>query len=99
MNKIAICLFSLCCIVPTAAFADSKNATESTISPEMEQQINDLSTQLSYQLKSSIKVMNDPEVIKAQAKHAKSLYEAFIAEGFTKEQSLELVKVSISNKK
>ncbi len=65
----------------------------------MVQQLNALSAQASYQLKSTIKVLNDPEIIKGQAKYAKSLYDAFLAEGFTKEQSLELVKVSIENKK
>jgi hypothetical protein len=46
-----------------------------------------------------MKVMNDPKLIKFSAKYAKNLYDAFLAEGFTKEQSMQLVIASIANKK
>jgi hypothetical protein len=54
---------------------------------------------LSSQLKASLEVMSDPEIIKANAKYIKTLYDALIAEGFTKEQSLKLVTASLSSKK
>ena len=50
------------------------------------------------QLKARINVASDPEIIKAQATYFKRFYDALIAEGFTKEQALELVKSSLSSK-
>lgn len=55
--------------------------------------------QLVLQLKASLDAVNDPAVVKTNAKYAKNLYDAFIAEGFTKEEALELVKASLSGKK
>lgn len=46
-----------------------------------------------------MKVMNDPKIIKANAKYIKSSYDALIAEGFTKEQALQLVAASLARKK
>ena len=54
---------------------------------------------LTKQLKASLAVMNDPEIIKANAKYIRNLYDALIAEGFSKEQALQLVSASISSKK
>ena len=58
-----------------------------------------LAEQLAKQLQASMKVMNDPKIIKANAKYIKSLYDALIAEGFTKEQALQLVAASLASKK
>ena len=91
----AIAVFS---ITSSAAFCEPQKSNEMSLSPNIQKQVNEMSAQLSYQLKSTIKVMNDPELMKAQAKYAKNLYEAFIAEGFNKEQALELVKESIGSK-
>jgi isopentenyl diphosphate isomerase/L-lactate dehydrogenase-like FMN-dependent dehydrogenase len=55
--------------------------------------------QLVSQLKASLDAVNDPAVVKAHAKYVRNLYDAFIAEGFTKEDALELVKASLSGKK
>ncbi len=92
----AIAIFAL---TSSAAFGEQKKSNEIYPSPDIHKQVDDMLAQFSYQLKSTVKVMNDPELIKAQAKYAKNLYEAFIAEGFSKEQALELVKVSIEGKK
>ena len=62
-------------------------------------QYDNLAKQLSLQLKASMKVMNDPKLLKSSAKYAKNLYEAFLAEGFTKEQSMQLVIASMASKK
>jgi hypothetical protein len=43
--------------------------------------------------------MNDPKLIKANAKYIRSLYNALVDEGFTKEQALKLVSASLSSKK
>ena len=55
--------------------------------------------QLSQQLEVSMKVMNDPKLIKANAKYIRSLYNALIEEGFNKEQAMQLVSASLSSKK
>lgn len=60
---------------------------------------NPAAKQLALQLKSSLDAVNDPAVVKASAKYIKNLYGALIAEGFTKEEALELVKASLSGKK
>jgi hypothetical protein len=62
-------------------------------------QYDNMAKQLSLQLQASMKVMNDPKLIKSSAKYAKNLYNAFIAEGFSKEQSLQLVIASLASKK
>ncbi len=46
-----------------------------------------------------MKVMNNPKLIKANAKYIKSLYEALVEEGFTKEQALQLVAATLASKK
>ena len=83
----------------SSAFGDTKKPNEISAPTDIQKQVDEMLVDFSYQLKSTVKVMNDPELIKAQAKYAKNLYEAFIAEGFSKEQALELVKVSIEGKK
>ena len=60
---------------------------------------NPMTEMLTKQLKASLTVMNDPEIIKDNAKYIRNLYNALIAEGFTKEQALQLVSASLSNKK
>lgn len=62
-------------------------------------QYDNMAKQLSMQLQTSMKVVNDPKLIKSSAKYAKNLYDAFLAEGFTKEQSMQLVIASIASKK
>lgn len=62
-------------------------------------QYDNMAKQLSLQLQASMKVMNDPKLIKSSAKYAKNLYDAFLAEGFTKEQSMQLVIASMASKK
>jgi hypothetical protein len=62
-------------------------------------QYDNMAKQLSLQFQATMKVMNDPKLIKFSAKYAKNLYDAFLAEGFTKEQSMQLVIASIANKK
>ncbi|GAA0855217.1 hypothetical protein [Aliiglaciecola litoralis] len=58
-----------------------------------------LSDKLSDQLKATLKVMNDPEIVAANAAYIKSLYDALIKQGFTKEEALTLVSASLSAQK
>jgi len=58
-----------------------------------------MAKQLSLQLQASMKVMNDPKLIKSTAEYSRSLYNAFVAEGFSKEQSMQLVIASLASKK
>ena len=62
-------------------------------------QYDQMAQQLSKQLEVSMKVMNDPKLIKANAKYIKSLYDALVDEGFTKEQALQLVAATLASKK
>ena len=62
-------------------------------------QYDQMAQQLSKQLEVSMKVMNDPKLIKANAKYIKSLYDALVEEGFTKEQALQLVAATLASKK
>ena len=62
-------------------------------------QYDQVAKMLSKQAHASIKVMNDPELIKANAKYIKALYDALIEEGFNKDQALELVAASLAGKK
>ncbi|MCH2056322.1 MAG: hypothetical protein MK214_06860 [Thalassotalea sp.] len=55
--------------------------------------------QMAQQLETSMKVMNDPKLIKANAKYIKNLYDALVEEGFTKEQALKLVAATLASKK
>lgn len=58
-----------------------------------------LSDKLADQLKATLKVMNDPEIVEANAKYIRSLYEALIKQGFTKDEALQLVSASLSAQK
>ena len=58
-----------------------------------------LAKQLSQSMEVSLKAMNDPKLIKAKAKYIRSLYDALIEEGFTKEQAIQLVSAILSSKK
>jgi hypothetical protein len=51
---------------------------------------------LSKQLHAALEIMNDPDLIKANAKYMKNLYDALIDEGFSKEQALKLVSNPIA---
>ena len=62
-------------------------------------QYDNMAKNLSMQLQTSMKVINDPKLIKSSAKYARNLYNAFIAEGFSKEQSMQLVIASMAVKK
>lgn len=57
-----------------------------------------LSEKLSQELKASLKVMNDPDIIKANAKYIRGLYNALIEQGFSKEEALTLVAASLSGR-
>ena len=71
-------------------FSSTSHASDTT-------EYDNMAKQLSLQLQASMKVMNDPKLIKSSAKYAKNLYDAFLAEGFTKEQSMQLVIASMVN--
>ena len=58
-----------------------------------------LAKQLTQQLEASLKVMNEPKLIKANAKYIRSLYNALVEEGFSKEQSIRIVSATLSGKK
>ena len=58
-----------------------------------------MANQLSKQLQVSMKVVSNPELIKSNAKYIRSLYDALIKEGFTKEQAIQLVSATLSSKK
>jgi len=73
-------------------FSNTVNANNNSMSENM-------AKQLSQQLEASLKVMNDPKLIKANAKYIRSLYSALIEEGFTKEQAMQLVSATLSGKK
>ncbi len=70
-----------------------------TVSANSETMTDMLANQLSLQLEASFKVMNDPKLIKANAKYIRSLYDALVEEGFTKEQAIQLVSAELSSKK
>jgi len=48
------------------------------------------------QLHATLEVMNDPDLIKANARYMKNLYDALINEGFNQEQALKLVSNPIA---
>ena len=50
----------------------------------------------SKQLHAALEVMNDPDLIKANARYMKNLYDALIDEGFNQEQALKLVSNPIA---
>lgn len=83
-------IFSL--LIVTTLFSASTFANNDS-------QYEQMAKQLSKQLETSMKVMNDPKLIKANAKYIKSLYEALVEEGFTKEQALQLVAATLASKK
>ncbi len=97
MLKKSLSVFVLVLSASTA-FAETKK-TEEVVVPketiEMKKELDEMLVQFSYVQKESLKTLNSPELIKAQAKYAKSLYDAFIVEGFSKDQALELVKVQL----
>lgn len=62
-------------------------------------QYDNMAKQLSMQLQASLKVMNDPKLIKLSATYTRNLYNAYIAEGFSKEQAMQLVIASVASKK
>ena len=62
-------------------------------------QYDKMAQMLSKQLHASLKVMNDPELIKENANYIKNLYDALIEEGFNKEQALKLVAATLASKK
>lgn len=62
-------------------------------------QYENMAKQLSLQLQASLKVMNDPKILKLSAAHTRNLYNAYIAEGFSKDQAMQLVIASIASKK
>ena len=85
-------------LIASVSFGETKKAEEVVVpkeTNEMKKEFDEMFVEFSYVQKGSLKAMNDPELIKAQAKYAKNLYDAFIAEGFSKEQALELVKVQL----
>ena len=57
-----------------------------------------LSRQLSEEMKSNLAVMNDPQIVEAQAKYIRSLYQALIKQGFSKDEALTLVAASLQSK-
>ena len=64
------------------------------------QQFNEqLSQKLYTQFNISMEVLNKPELIEANAKYIKSLYDALIKQGFTKSEALQLVSATLSNQK
>lgn len=91
MNKKSILILISALFFSHASFANQFNKPNAAY--------DQLAEQLAKQLQASMKVMNDPKIIKANAKYIKSLYDALIAEGFTKEQALQLVAASLTSKK
>mgnify|MGYP000067764444 CR=1 FL=1 len=61
-------------------------------------QYEQMALQLSKQLETSMKVMSNPKLIKANAKYIKNLYDALVEEGFTKEQAIQLVAATLTSK-
>lgn len=55
-----------------------------------------LADQLADQLSATLKVKNDPEMVEAHAKYIRSLYQALIKQGFTKDEALTLVSATLA---
>lgn len=55
-----------------------------------------LAEQLADQLSATLKVKNDPEMIEAHASYIRSLYQALIKQGFTKDEALTLVSATLA---
>ncbi len=73
-------------------------ATATNADPRQDFLYDSLSEKMADQLKASLKVKNDPEIIAAQAKYIRSLYEALIKQGFSKQEALSLVSATLSAK-
>lgn len=56
-----------------------------------------VNAQLAEQLKNQMRAMSDPELIKAQAAYHRKYYLALIDQGFTKEESLQIIIALASN--
>ncbi len=76
--------------------SSSANANENGNSNVMSDM---LAKQLSQSMEASLKAMNDPKLIKANAKYIRNLYLALVDEGFTKDQAIQLVSAILSSKK
>ncbi len=72
-----------------------KRLTKGLNSPSYKQnKTEQLTKQLSEQFIVSMSVMNNPKLIKMQANYARNLYSAYIEEGFSKEEALQLTMSS-----
>ena len=72
-----------------------KRLTKVLNSPSYKQnKTEQLTKQLSEQFIVSMSVMNNPKLIKMQANYARNLYSAYIEEGFSKEEALQLTMSS-----
>ena len=70
------------------------SGTQAQMSEEIAQQ---MAAQLKIQLKAQLGVMRGPELIEMQAKHLKTLFNALVKEGFSKDEALTLVVAIASN--
>ena len=63
---------------------------------QMNIQMKNLISMQKTQLEAMLEMMEDPKILKAQARYFKKLYDALIAEGFNKEQAIKIVSASAS---
>lgn len=84
---------ALLCVVTMLAMQTSAYAN-----PQRNFVYDSLSEKLSQELKASLKVMNDPEIIEANATYIRGLYEALVKQGFSEADALKLVAASLSGR-
>ena len=71
----------------------------SSANAQQKQAFDDMLTrQLHQELTATLSVQQDPDIVKAQAKAIRALYQALVEEGFTQDQALTLVAATLSRR-
>ncbi|GAB5382117.1 MAG: hypothetical protein Alis3KO_36300 [Aliiglaciecola sp.] len=82
-----LCIFAMALYLPSSYAQNERNFVYDSLSEKMSQE-----------LKASLKALNDPENMEANAKYIRGLYEALVEQGFSKKEAMTLVAASLSGR-